>query len=76
MNGPARHVPDHFRVLQRHPQDFWDNAGSVRAAVKAVGTSQPRSPYPTECEFLVTCTDLEKPVFFGPRFRNSAAPAA
>ncbi len=56
-----------FRVLARE--------NITRHQIPAEIIPQLPSLYPTEFEFLKTYTDLDQPVFYGPRFINATTPA-
>lgn len=57
-----------FRVLARE--------NVTRHQVPTEIIPQLPSLYPTELEFFKRYTDLDQPVFYGPRFLNAAVPAA
>lgn len=56
-----------FRVMARE--------NIARHQIPAEIISQLPRLYPTELEFLKTYTDLDQPVYYGPRFMNTAVPA-
>jgi hypothetical protein len=57
-----------FRVLARENITRHQIPGEIIAQLSTL--------YPSELEFLKTYTDLDQPVFYGPRFINAPAPTA
>jgi hypothetical protein len=77
------------RVWNGSPDDQWPTLGEAithmmklrvfscftfqRRRIPADVTARLTELYPQEADFLAAYTDLDRPVFYGPRFRNRAA---